>query len=288
MVKTLPKFGDKIPAEKLHVSPMNVRFGKPFDPEKNKKDWQLVQNVRAGGIEQSFKVRPEKNPETGKPGYGVYLGRRRYLAEVYLGKKTFTVGDELVVTDASDEEARKASFVEGDEALREEVDPIARAEALQWLVTNNPGGLVTVAAELGMGKGRLSEYLRVLDLDPSMQKQVSEGRLNYTGAVRMARMELPKATQENLAKTLEKEGFPEFEEQLAQHTDKSVKRGPGHPKGKYKIVRVEYDNFFEEDVKDVEKLDMLAKKKYGDKPDARSLAAKWCIHEQLEKANLKN
>jgi len=260
---------------------MNVRYGKPFNPEKNKKDWQLVQNVRAGGIEQSFKVRPEKDPETEEEGYGVYLGRRRFLAEKYLGKKIFTVGEELVVRDVTEEEARKASFVEGDESLREEVDPIARAKALQWLVANKPAGLVAVAADLGMGKGRLSEYLRVLDLDPSMQTQVSEGNINYSSAVRLARMSLGTEAQKELAKTLKNEGFGEFEKSLEKFTDKSVRR-VGLPPGKFVVVRALYDRFYPQDMEDIKKLEKLAEDKHTT-PDK---VAKELLHEQLKDVNI--
>ena len=46
-------------------------------------DRALIENLRKGTIVHPFKARPEGN------GYGVYVGRRRFLAKKAIGTKHF-------------------------------------------------------------------------------------------------------------------------------------------------------------------------------------------------------
>ena len=242
----LPKLGDIIPAELLHVSRMNVRYGVPFDPEKKLRDRLLVESVRAGGVKQCFEARPEKNPETGKDGYGVYVGKRRYQAKEYLGTKRYKVGEDLLVKNVLDEEARQASFVEGDDTLREEVDPMTRAIILNEMVSDNPAGLRATARELGKKPSTLAEWRKLVELSPKMQGVVRRRLLAYSNALQLTRLKLSMMKQDELAEIIESEGVEAYLKELARFQAKQKKRGP--PTDKFETIKTMWDKRDNEDM----------------------------------------
>ena len=241
-----------IPVEKLHVSAANVRANLPFgDSEEDK---ALVYQVNWGKkVVQPFKVRPEGD------GYGVYVGRRRFLAKKAAGFKEFIIGDDLVIEDISEEEARRQSLIENLDFLRKEMDPMTRAHELAKLVDASPGGLRVVAGQLGIPPTTLSEWLKVLELSPKMQDTISKGLLPFSEGLQMVRMDLGEKTQEKLAMVLETEGKEGFEKELERHAEGKLKRGL--PKGKYFIVRTVFDRVYPPDMELYEKLESLAKAK---------------------------
>lgn len=108
--KDLLKLGNSIPVEEFHVSPLNVRFGKPFGG--SEEDQLLIANLRKGKIIGPFKARPEED------SYGVVVGRRRFLAKKEAGARQFVVGVDCLIEEMTDDEAREMSLIENLEALR--------------------------------------------------------------------------------------------------------------------------------------------------------------------------
>ncbi|MFQ5999157.1 MAG: ParB/RepB/Spo0J family partition protein [Candidatus Bathyarchaeia archaeon] len=227
----MPKVGDRIPVERFHVSEMNVRADELFgDAEEDK---QLIAQLRRGRIVEPFKARPEGN------GYGVVVGRRRFLAKKEAGAKYFVVGTDCLIEEMSDEEAQEASLIENLEILRKSMNPITRAEQLNEIISFSSGGLRGTARRLGISASTLSEWLKVLELTPKMQEAVAKGLLYYTDALMIARMKLGEALQDELAEVLETKGLEALKKELMKVTAGKMKRGI--PTGVYRIDRVIWD-----------------------------------------------
>lgn len=249
--KELPKAGARIPVEKFHVSEMNVRSDAPFG--QSEEDKLLISQLTRGKIIGPFKARPEGD------GYGVYVGRRRFLAKKQVGTEEFVVGRDCLIEDVNGEEAREASLIENVELLRKEMDPITRAKALNELIAQSPTGLRGTAGRLGLSPSTLSEWLKVLELSPEMQEAVREGHLFYTDALKVARMKLGKELQSELADVAEEEGVEAFKKELARIP--TGKRKRGIPKGTYIILRTTFDKRYKPDMELYKKLEELAEAK---------------------------
>ncbi len=251
MKEKLPEVGTRIPVEKFHVSLLNVRFGEPFG--KSKEDRQLISNLTNGRIIAPFKARPENEK------YGVFVGRRRFLAKKALGAKYFVVGEDCLIEIVTNQEAREASLIENLEIFRKSMDPIARAKGLKKVIDGSNLSLRTTAKKLGIPRSNLSDWLKVLELSPRMQKVLSKGLLNFTNGLLVAKMKLGEVMEEKLAETLEAEGFDVFKKELERINVKKLKRGI--PKGAYTIVRTTWDTNNKKEMEYYELICKIAEKR---------------------------
>ena len=178
--RELANIGEQIPVGRFHVSESNVRAGRPFG--ESGEDRALIDQLKRGKIIGPFKARPEKN------GYGVAVGRRRFLAKKEVGAKFFVVGSDCLIEEMTDEEAREASLIENLSILRKDMDPITRAKRLNEIVSYSPAGLRATARRLGIPASTLSEWLKILELSPKMQEAVAKGLLCYTDALNLTKM----------------------------------------------------------------------------------------------------
>lgn len=242
------KMGEQIPAERFRVSELNVRAGRPFG--ESEEDRALIDQLRQGKIIGPFKVRPESD------GYGVVVGRRRFLAKKEAGAKFFVVGCDCLIEEMTDDEAREASLIENLGILRKEMDPITRAERLNEIISFSPAGLRATARRLGIPASTLSEWLKILELSPKMQAAIARGLLCYTDALHLAKMNIGQLEQDELADILAKEGFEAFKKELERLGKKRLKRGA--PKGKYIILRTTLDKMYPPDMELYDKLKRLA------------------------------
>ena len=264
----MPKFGDKIPVDKIHISKLNVRANEPFG--KSEEDQQLIANLRRGKIIGPFKMRPERG------GFGVVVGRRRFLAKQYLGMKNFTVGSDCLVENMTDQEAWEASLVENLEVLRANMDPMTRAHALSRIVDESGLGVRGAAIQLGLKASTLSEWLKPLELSKKMQDMTQKQKLFFTDALRLAKMELGKERQDQLAEILEKEGYEPFLAEMGRLSEGRLKRGI--PAGKYTILRLTLDHKYPPDMKLLEELGKRAEAAHK-KVDEY---AKWVLQEHVK------
>jgi len=227
----LPKRGDRIPANKCFVSKMNVRVDEAFGD--TDEDQALLKHLQWRDIVQPFIARPEGE------GYGVVIGRRRFLAKIESGVKEFEVGKDGWIREMTDEEALDASLRENLALFRAELNPIARAKALAHLIDTKLIGLRGLARLWRLPVSTLSEWLKILELSPRMQEATSNGFLCYTDALKVARMELGTELQDTLTEVLETDGCGAFKKELARLQTRKGKRGI--PKGKYWIDRIAWD-----------------------------------------------
>jgi len=247
MAKEIAKFGTRIPITKFHVSKSNVRAKEPFG--KSEKDKILIEQISKGEIVQPFKARIEGN------GYGVVVGRRRYLAKLAAGAKEFEVGKDVLLEEMDEDTARESSLIENLDILRDEMDPVTRAEELDTIVKRE--GLRQTARRMGISASTLSEWLQILNLSPKMLEALRNGLIFYTDALQVARMNLPRKDQEKLAIALQQEGMSGFKHTFAELTEGIMKRGL--PKGKYAVLRTTFDRTKEDELAIFEGLEKLAK-----------------------------
>ncbi len=243
---------ETIPVEKLHVSKLNVRVGASFG--ESDEDKALIDNLRKGTIVHPFKARPEGD------GFGVYVGRRRFLAKKAIGTKNFIVGKDVLIEQVDDDRARKESTVENLSVFRKEMDPWTRAESLQHIIDFSVGlSLRSVAKELGFSHSTLSEWTSILSLHGDWQRLIKEGKLDFFNSLKLVRLKLGEIQEEELAETLDKEGLDAYYAKLAKLTGGREKRGV--PKGKYVVIRTTLEKRSKEDMQLFKGLETLAKAK---------------------------
>jgi ParB family chromosome partitioning protein len=248
--RALPKIGDKIPIEKFFVSATNMRVDEPFG--ESPEDKALIEHFKSTGIVQPFKARPEGE------GYGVVVGRRRFLALKEAGVKEVTVGQHVWIEEMSDEEAMDASLKENLEDFHRTPDPVTRAKAISTYLSKLPTGLRGLARAWGISHSTLSEYLKILELNEAMQKAVQKGAISFRDALAAARLKLEDEQQTELAQKAEKEGAEAFKRELARAMAGKGKRGI--PAGVYIVIRSIFDKR-SEDIKYYEALQKLAQQK---------------------------
>lgn len=248
----LPKVGDKIPIDQFFVSKTNMRADESFG--ESPEDQALIEHFRHTRIPvQPFKARPEGD------GYGAVVGRRRFLSLKETGLKELTVGQHVWIDEMSDEEAMDASLKENLEEFHKTPDPINRAKAINAYLTKLPTGLRGLARSWGMSHSTLSEYLKILALNPAMQESVRKGQVSFRDGLATARLQLGDELQTKLAETAETQGVDTFKQELARLMAGKGKRGI--PAGIYLVVRSIFDKRNKDDLRNYETLEKLAKEK---------------------------
>jgi len=254
--RVLPKIGEKIPINQFFVSKTNMRVDESFG--ESPEDKALVEHFRRTGIVQPFKARLEGD------GYGVVVGRRRFLALKEAGVKELTVGQHVWIEEMDDGEAMDASLKENLEEFHKTPDPVTRAKAINAYLGRLPTGLRGLARAWGISHSTLSEYLKILELNPDMQKAVQKGNVSFRDALAASRLELEDKKQTELAEAAEKEGVDTFKQELARLMAGKGKRGI--PAGVYIVIRSIFDKR-SEDLKYYEALQKLAQEKGLDVAD---------------------
>jgi hypothetical protein len=243
--------GKTVSVDKIHVSKLNVRVEDAFG--ESDEDHALIENLRKGTIVHPFKARPEGD------GYGVYVGRRRFLAKKAIGTKLFIVGKDMIIEQIDDDRARKESAVENLELFRKNMDPWTRAQSLQHIIDFNVGlSLRSVAKELGIPHNTLSEYVGILQLHGNWDRLIREGKLDFYNSLKLVKLKLGELQEEELAKVLDVEGLDAYYAALAKITGGKVERR-GVPRGKYVVIRTTLEKRSKDDMELFEGLEKLAK-----------------------------
>lgn len=135
-----------------------------FDPEKLK---ELADSIKStGGLLQPIVARPQSNGT-----YEIVAGERRWRAAQLAG-----LGDvSCLVCDYTDEQALQASIVEN--ISRADLNPIEEAQAYQRLIDEFHYLHEEVAASVGKSRTAVTNSLRLLKLDPRVQKLLINGQI---------------------------------------------------------------------------------------------------------------
>ncbi|NIN53639.1 MAG: ParB/RepB/Spo0J family partition protein [Nitrososphaeria archaeon] len=177
---------EEIPVELVDVAPENMNFG-----EESRENSELRQNIKRVGQLQNVVVREEDGR------YLVLIGKERLKAAKEAGLKTIAAK----VVDTKGYEAMLMSASEN--IHRKNVDPVVRAKHIKRMVEESGKSLRGVARDLKVPVSVLSEYLKILELDESLQRLISEGKLSYKVGVKIARAGNPPEEQKRLAEAIE-------------------------------------------------------------------------------------
>jgi len=255
----LPKVGDKIPVERFFVSRMNVRAEEEFGVSEG--DEALQAHLTTAEIVQPFIARPEDKEghwESGMDldlavGYGVVVGRRRFLAK--RDRVThFVVGKDVLIQELTDEEALDGSLKENLAIFRRDLDPITRGDKLNELMSRSTRSLRDWARRWNISPSTLSDWIRVADTSPKMREALRKGVIPFWDGLKVAGLKLGTELQERLGELALSEGLEAFRKELARLMAGKGKRGI--PRGIYLIDRVIWDK---RNRKELEYYDVLTK-----------------------------
>ena len=151
-----------IPVKAIAVSRLNIRKDLDAGQEDATLDG-LAQSIRDHGLLSPVTVR-----DRGEGQYELIAGQRRYLACRQLGWDTIPA---TVRTDLDNHSATAVSLIEN--VQRAETSPMDKAQAYRLLLNRYQGDKRRVARETGVSVPTIQRYVRLLDLDPEIQDQLS-------------------------------------------------------------------------------------------------------------------
>lgn len=177
---------------------------------------ELAESIRLHGIIQPLTVR-----KLSSGYYQIIAGERRWRAARLAGLKEVPV----VVMEADDRKAAELAMIEN--LQREDLNPMEEALGYQTLIQQYHMTQEEAAARVGKSRPAVANSLRLLELDPSVQQQVVEGRLSAGHA--RALVPLSPALQVRAAGTILQGGLSVRQtETLAKRlaAEKKAKRSP--------------------------------------------------------------
>jgi ParB family transcriptional regulator, chromosome partitioning protein len=147
----------------------------------------LADSIREVGVLQPVLVRPVDD------GYELIAGERRWRAARRIGLQTIPA----LVRETDDATALEHALVEN--LHRDDLNPLEEAAAYQQLIEDFGLTHEAVASQVGRSRTSVTNSLRLLQLPPSIQKLVHEGRLSM-GHARALLGTPDRAFQEELAR----------------------------------------------------------------------------------------
>ena len=133
---------------------------------------ELADSIRAQGLLQPIIVRPGK--EAGR--FTLILGERRLRATHIAGIRTIPA----IVKRVSEQQAAEMTIVEN--LQRQELNCIEQADAFARLSTNFHLTQQQIADRVGMSRGAVSNYMRLLTLGDGIVGALQKGKLTYSHA----------------------------------------------------------------------------------------------------------
>lgn len=153
----------EIALDKLERNPYQTRAA--FDEAKLA---ELAQSIAASGVVQPIVVR-----EIAGGRYQLIMGERRWRASQVAGKETIPA----IVRAVSDEQAMEMTIVEN--LQREDLNPMEQARAYERLSREFRLTQEQMAQRTGKDRASVANFLRLLKLQPSIQKLIEEGTLSF-------------------------------------------------------------------------------------------------------------
>ncbi len=127
----------------------------------------LVDSIKQHGILQPVIVKPIEG------GYQLIAGERRLRAAELAGLQTVPA---RVIPDVSDQQIFELAIVEN--LQRSDLNPIEKARAFKEYLDRFGGTLSDLARRIGLDATTVSNFIRLLDLPPEIQKDVELGKLS--------------------------------------------------------------------------------------------------------------
>ena len=145
------------------ISPNDGQPRKNFDEEKIN---SLASSIEENGIIQPIIVQKKGD------GYRIVAGERRWRAARIAGLSVIPA----IVRDLTDRQTMEQALIEN--IQREDLNPIEEAMAIQNLLKTHKLTQDQLAKKLGKGRSSITNTLRILELDESLQEFVSRGDLS--------------------------------------------------------------------------------------------------------------
>ena len=180
--------------EELKIIQLSEIQKNPYQPRKDfseEKIQELAQSIKENGLIQPIIVR--QSPVI---GYEILAGERRYRASIVAGLSEVPV----IVKNLSDQDMMVHSIIEN--LQREDLNPIDEAKAYQSLIDKGFTH-ADIAEKMGKSRPYITNLVRLLNLSPSILKEVESGRLSQAHARLL--INLSKKDQENLLKRIQEE-----------------------------------------------------------------------------------
>jgi ParB family chromosome partitioning protein len=153
----------EIALELIDRNPYQTRT--TFDEEKLA---ELAASIAISGVVQPIVVRPVKDGR-----YTLITGERRMLASKIAGKTTIP----SIIREVSNVQAMEMTIVEN--LQRADLNPIEQAHAYARLSNEFHMTQEQMAIRTGQGRTMIANFLRLLKLPDSLQKQVETGELSF-------------------------------------------------------------------------------------------------------------
>jgi len=172
--------------EDLPVASIQPNRFQPRDHFDEEALGSLADSIREVGVLQPVLVRPVGE------GYELIAGERRWRAARRVGLQTIPA----LVRETDDATALEHALVEN--LHRDDLNPLEEAAAYQQLIEDFGLTHEAVASQVGRSRTTITNSLRLLQLPPSIQKLVHDGRLTM-GHARALLGTPDRAFQEQLA-----------------------------------------------------------------------------------------
>ena len=175
---------------------------------------ELAESIRARGVIQPIVVRP-----VGEGRYEILAGERRWRAARMAGQEEVPA----LIREVPDEVALGIGLIEN--IQREDLNPIEEGNGLKRLIEEFKLTHEDVARAVGRSRAAVTNMLRLLELAPSVQEMVQEGKLDMGHA--RALLSLSRARQVETAQLVAAKGLSVREtERLVQHAATVPRRKP--------------------------------------------------------------
>jgi len=158
--------------EKGFVTEMNIESLTPnlFQPRKNfdkEKMEELKGSIKKHGIIQPIVVRKMAN------GYEIVAGERRLKAAKEIGLKKIPA----IIKSFNNEKSLEIALVEN--IQREDLNPVEQANAFKRLTDEFNLTQQELAEVTGKSRALVTNTIRLLKLNPEIQKNISEGEISF-------------------------------------------------------------------------------------------------------------
>jgi ParB family chromosome partitioning protein len=202
------------------IIPNRFQARKDFNEERLK---ELSESIKEHGVVQPIVVRQN---ESGK--FELVAGERRWRATCLLGMETIPA----IIKEYSAKELTAVSLIEN--IQRQDLNPMEEAAAYQMLLKEFSFSQEQLAKKLGKSRPFIANMVRLLTLEPEVQKMVESGNLS-TGHARSL-LSLGATQQIAAAETVVEKGFSvrqteEFVKKLLENSEvkKQEKKPFGDP-----------------------------------------------------------
>jgi len=213
----------ELPIDQIKINPFQPRTN--FEKDKIS---ELANSIEQLGIIQPITVR-----KTGFKSYQIISGERRFRAISFLKIKSIPA----YIRIANDQQSLEMALVEN--IQRENLDPIEIALCYQRLIDEIMLTQDQMSVRVGKKRSTISNYLRLLKLDPIIQTGIRDGFISMGHGRTLVSIEEKEKQLKYYKKILSESLSVRQTEKLISNNESSSK----------KIKKVINTNFFENDIK---------------------------------------